>query len=121
MHITFFMMKRIGYLVGIILCLLAASGAAGCMGPDPIVGHWKEYTIPLVSIESTFYEDGTFMFSVNGIGTDGKWTSEGNNLYSLDFGAGSTITGRVSDDGKTLTFEYEILGKTLGLSLEKVS
>ncbi|MDD4128072.1 MAG: hypothetical protein PHV39_10415 [Methanomicrobium sp.] len=114
-------MKKLGYLVGIILCLLAALSVAGCMGPDPIVGYWKEYTIPLVSIESTFYEDGTFMFSVNGIGTDGKWTSKGNRLYDLDFGIGNPITGRVSEDGKTLSFEYEILGKTVGLSLEKVS
>ena len=114
-------MKKIGYLVGIILCLLAASGAAGCMGPDPIVGYWKEYTIPLVNIESTFYEDGTFIFSVNGVGTDGKWTSKSNKEYDLDFGVGNPITGRVSDDGKKLSFEYVILGKTVSLSLEQVA
>ncbi|MDD4299561.1 MAG: hypothetical protein PHO78_02765 [Methanomicrobium sp.] len=114
-------MKQIGFLVGLVFCLLAASTAAGCMGPDPIVGYWKEYTIPLINIESTFHEDGTFILSVNGVGTDGKWTAKGDKVYDLDFGVGNPITGRISDDGKKLSFEYVILGKTVSLTLEKVA
>ncbi|WOF15898.1 hypothetical protein F1737_03900 [Methanoplanus sp. FWC-SCC4] len=113
-------MKKIALAIGAFMMIAATLFVAGCMGPDPIVGQWKEYSIPLVSIESNFYEDGTFMLSVNGVGTEGKWINKEKNLYDLDFGVGNPITGRVSDDGKKLTFEYEILSKNIGLSLEKM-
>ena len=95
-------MKKTGILGLVLVYLLIATGFAGCIGSDPVVGTWSSDTL---GAKMVFNADKTVTVSVPsmGVATQGKWENMGNGQYTVIYPTGAAYTTQISKDGKTMT------------------
>ena len=97
----------------ILIFLIIGVYFAGCMGSDSIVGSWEESK---TNARLEFNADNTATLKIMGLTIAGKWTNQGDGLYTLTYtsgpSAGQTVTMQMSKNGKTMSSGIGYLQET---------
>ena len=102
-------MKKIAYLLTLIMLLVPLAGCAGDDDAD-IEGDWYRYE----SLVLVIYQNGTLGMGIAGPVDDfGNWSTEGD-ILTIDFGDSNTPTG----DPRTMIARFAVDGDWLWLLIE---
>ena len=102
-------MKKIAYLLTLIMLLVPLAGCAGDDDAD-IEGDWYRYE----SLVLVIYQNGTLGMGIAGPVDDfGNWSTEGD-ILTIDFGDNNTPTG----DPRTMIARFAVDGDWLWLLIE---
>ena len=103
-------MKKIAYLLTLIMLLVPLAGCAGDDDDNSIEGDWYRYE----SLVLVIYQNGTLGMGIAGPVDDfGNWSTEGDKL-TIDFGDNNTPTG----DPRTMIARFAVDGDWLWLLIE---
>ncbi len=103
-------MKKIAYLLTLIMLLVPLAGCAGDDDDNSIEGDWYRYE----SLVLVIYQNGTLGMGIAGPVDDfGNWSTEGD-ILTIDFGDSNTPTG----DPRTMIARFAVDGDWLWLLIE---
>ena len=103
-------MKKIAYLLTLIMLLVPLAGCAGDDDDNSIEGDWYRYE----SLVLVIYQNGTLGMGIAGPVDDfGNWSTEGD-ILTIDFGDNNTPTG----DPRTMIARFAVDGDWLWLLIE---
>ena len=101
-------MKKIAYLLTLIMLLVPLAGCAGDDDDNSIEGDWYRYE----SLVLVIYQNGTLGMGIAGPVDDfGNWSTEGD-ILTIDFGDSNTPTG----DPRTMIARFAVDGDWLWMS-----
>ena len=101
-------MKKIAYLLPLIMLLVPLGGCAGDDDDNSIEGDWYRYE----SLVLVIYQNGTLGMGIAGPVDDfGNWSTEGD-ILTIDFGDNNTPTG----DPRTMIARFAVDGDWLWMS-----